>query len=118
MAWDKPNVCSAHASREIMAPFLHRLLRGAVLGMMLLIAGAANLICVAYDADDNDETPPVTVELSVVAPCKKSLHVPKTQRHAGIGEEKPQTEIAPSLAFESAPLLDKASPQLVVPLRT
>src|SRR5882672_4960048 len=100
----------------IMAPFLHRLLRGAVLGMMLLIAGAANLICVAYDADDNDETPPVTVELSVVAPCKKSLHVPKTQNHAGIGEEKPQTEGRTSLAFESAPLLDKASPQLVVPL--
>jgi hypothetical protein len=115
---DKPNLCSAHASREIMVPFLHRLLRGAVLGMMLLIAGAANLICVAYDADDNDETPPVTVELSVVAPCKKSLHVPKTQSHAGICEEKPQTEVAPSLAFESAPLLSKASPQLVVPLRT
>jgi len=102
----------------IMAPFLHRLLRGAVLGMMLLIAGAANLICVAYDADDNDETPPVTVELSVVAPCKKSLHVPKTQRHSGICQEKPQTEGRTSLAFESAPLLDKASPQLVVPLRT
>src|SRR5712672_2744589 len=101
-----------------MAPFLHRLLRGAVLGMMLLIAGAANLICVAYDADDNDETPPVTVELSVVAPCKKSLHVPKTQNHARIGEEKPQTEVIISMALESAPRLDKASPQLVVPLRT
>jgi hypothetical protein len=104
--------------QEIMAPFLHRLLRGAVLGMMLLLAGAANLICVAYDADDNDETPPVTVELSVVAPCKKSLHVPKTQNHAGICQEKPQPEVMTSLAFESASFFDKASPQLVVPLRT
>ena len=117
MAW-KGRVCFRPMLRDIMAPFLHRLLRGAVLGMMLLIAGAANLICVAYDADNDDETPPITVELSVVAPCKKSLHVPKTQNHAGICEEKPQTDAMTSLAFESAPLLDKASPQLDVPLRT
>src|SRR5258707_7624924 len=101
-----------------MAPFLHRLLRSAVLGMMLLLAGTANLICVAYDADDDDETPPVTVELSLVAPCKKSLHTPGTQNHAGFRDVKPQTEVMVQVAFESAALLTQDSPQLVVPLRT
>lgn len=120
---DKPNVFSAHASRDIMAPFLHRLLRGAVLGMMLLIAGTANLICVSYDADNDDETPPITVELNLVAPCKKSLHIARNQNQAGIHDQKAQEpeqqpEVMASVAFESLPLLDKASPQLVVPLRT
>ncbi|MGZ4854803.1 MAG: hypothetical protein ACXVKH_06215 [Candidatus Angelobacter sp.] len=105
-----------------MAPFLHRLLRGAVLGMMLLIAGTANLICVSYDADNDDETPPVTVELNLVAPCKKSLHIARNQNQAGTHDQKAQPEQQPevmaSVAFESLPLLDKASPQLVVPLRT
>jgi hypothetical protein len=101
-----------------MAAFLHRLLRGAVLCMMFLLAGTANLICVSYDADDNDDTPPITVELSVLAPCSKSIHIPKKQNHSGIRCEKPQTVVIASVAFESAPLLDKASPQVVVPLRT
>src|SRR5947209_13208652 len=101
-----------------MTSFLHRLFRGAVLGMMLLLAGTANLICVSYDADDDDDTPPITIELSLAAPCRKSLHVPKNQSHAGIPSEKPLSEPMASVVLESIPLLTKAAPQLVVPLRT
>ncbi|HEV7520563.1 MAG TPA: hypothetical protein VGP89_05645 [Candidatus Angelobacter sp.] len=101
-----------------MAPFIHRLLRAAVLGMMLLLAGSFDFTCVSYDADADDDTPPVTVEMSLAAPCKKSLNAFKSQNHAGVRGEKGQTQLLIAVAFESDPLLAQRSPQLVVPLRT
>lgn len=104
-----------------MTQFLHRVFRSTVLALMLLLAGTANLVSVSYDADDDDDTPPVTVELNLVAPCKKSIQGPRQQAHARafrLCDEKPQAELLASVQFEAAPLLKNGSPQLVVPLRT
>ena len=109
----------AGLSGMFMAGFLYRFFRGAVLGVMLLLAGTASLVCVSYDADDDDDTPPVTVELNLAAPCKKNLHIPKQHNHqAAVPGEKLQTAMQASLPFAPTPLLDQASPQMVVPLRT
>ena len=102
-----------------MTPFLHKILRGAVLGMMILLAGAANLVCVSYDTDDDEDTPPITVEMNLLTPSRKNLHIPKLQnaRFLRHREDQPQTELLADLQFDATNLLDKGSPQLVVPLR-
>jgi hypothetical protein len=102
-------------------PFLHKFLRGAVLGMMFLLAGTANLVCLNFDADDDEDTPPISVELNIVAPCKKCIHVLKPHSHARtfrLRDEKPVTTQLASAVFESPILLDQESPQFLVPLRT
>jgi hypothetical protein len=103
-----------------MAPFLHKLFRGAVLGLMLLLAGSANLVCLSFDADDNEDTPPVSVELNIVAPCKKAMQAPKLDsvatvsvRDALLASPKPA-----SVVVTSPILLTQESPELQVPLRT
>ena len=104
-----------------MGSFLHRLLRGAILGMMLLLAGTANLVCLSFDADDDEDTPPVSVELSIVAPCKKNVQLPKPHAHNRtfrLRDEKPVTTELASISFEAPILLHQESPQLLVPLRT
>src|SRR5579864_1616701 len=59
-----------------MKPLLTRYLRGAVLGMMLLLSGMAGMVCFSYDADGDDSTPPVTVEFNGVVPSKKVFRFP------------------------------------------
>ena len=58
-----------------MKPLLTRYLRGAVLGMMLLLSGMAGMVCFSYDADGDESTPPVTVEFNGVVPSKKGIQV-------------------------------------------
>ena len=104
-----------------MGSFLHKLFRGAILGMMLLLAGTANLVCLSFDADDDEDTPPVSVELNIVAPCKKSIQLPRPHAHARtfrLRDEKPVITQLASIAFEAPILLHQESPQLRVPLRT
>ena len=57
----------------------HKSVRGAVLGLMLLLAGAAPLFTVAVDNDDDDDTPPITVEINLVAPSRKTVHMPTAE---------------------------------------
>lgn len=38
-----------------------------VLTLALLLSAPMNLFCIAVDTDNDDETPPITLELSVVA---------------------------------------------------
>jgi hypothetical protein len=109
-----------------MKPLLTRYLRGAVLGMMLLLSGMAGMVCFSYDADGDESTPPVTVEFNGVVPSKKGIQVssPRSSsvaQHVG-GAQPASAELLASISllsvtFSSAPALDKGSPQLVVPLR-
>lgn len=103
-----------------MASFVNRLLRGMVVGVMLLLAATASLVSFSYDADDDDDTPPITIELSIVAPAKRPAHLIKQQSPARVShlrdEETPASQIA-SAELEPVLLLAQGSPQLVIPLR-
>ncbi len=104
-----------------MRSFLNRLLRGAVLGVMLLVAATANLVSFSYDADGDDETPPVNIELSIVAPNKKLAHVVRQHAPAhrlGFEVQRFFIQEPASLEFESQLPFDTSSPQFVVPLRS
>jgi hypothetical protein len=109
-----------------MKPLLTRYLRGAVLGMMLLLSGMASMVCFSYDADGDESTPPVTVEFNGVVPSKKGIQVSSPRlsavaHHARYAQPAALELLASvntlSVRFSSAPALDKGSPQLVVPLR-
>jgi hypothetical protein len=108
-----------------MKPLLTRYLRGAVLGMMLLLSGMAGMVCFSYDADGDESTPPVTVEFNGVVPSKKGIQV-SSPRSSAVAHHVRGTQpltfdllasVTASERFSSAPALDKGSPQLVVPLR-
>jgi hypothetical protein len=104
-----------------MASFLHRSLRFAVLGLMFLLAGTANLLCVSYDTDNDEDTPPITVELSIVAPSKKDVQVAAPQARTQtfrLHDEKPLVYEAASASPAIPTLLDQKAPELQVPLRT
>ena len=106
---------------QTMKPLLTRYLRGAVLGMMLLLSGMAGMVCFSYDADGDESTPPVTVEFNGVVPSKKGIQVSSPSSSAvayHVREAQPPTlELVASVNSYSVPTLDKGSPQLVVPLR-
>jgi hypothetical protein len=104
-----------------MKPFFTRFLRGAILGMMLLLSGMAGMVCFSYDADDDESTPPVTVEFNGVVPSKKGIQI--SRPHSSLAAHHIHDAQPMSLAylvavhFSSVPALDKGSPQLLVPLR-
>ena len=109
---------------KTMKPLLTRYLRGAVLGMMLLLSGMAGMVCFSYDADGDESTPPVTVEFNGVVPSKKGIQVssPRSSAVAHHARDAQPLELLASanilsVRSSSAPALDKGSPQLVVPLR-
>jgi hypothetical protein len=100
-----------------------RFLRGAVLGMMLLLSGMASMVCFSYDADNDASTPPVTVEFNGVVPSKKSVQISRPRSsvvaHHIRGTEPPAADFAAQVILSTAavPALIQASPQLLVPLR-
>jgi hypothetical protein len=93
-----------------------------MVGLMLLVTGAAPLFVVSVDNDNDDDTPPITVELSLVAPSRKTVQMPAA------AEDRQVTATGHRESFSKAVLashhhpatleLDQSSPQLVVPLRT
>jgi hypothetical protein len=100
-----------------------RFLRGAVLGMMLLLSGMASMVCFSYDADNDESTPPVTVEFSGIVPSKKSIQIsgPRSSvvaQHIR-GTEPPAADFASPMVLSTASVaaLIQSSPQLLVPLR-
>jgi hypothetical protein len=104
-----------------MKPLFTRFLRGAVLGMMLLLSGLACMVCFSYDADGDDSTPPVTIEFNGVVPSKKGIQISRP-RSSVVADHARDTQprsfdFLASAHFSSAPALDKGSPQLLVPLR-
>jgi hypothetical protein len=89
--------------------------------MMLVLSGMAGMVCFSYDADGDESTPPVTIEFNGVVPSKKNMQIPRLHSTAAaerVRNEQPASfDLLATEDFSSAPLLDKASPQLVVPLR-
>jgi hypothetical protein len=105
-----------------MTNFWYKCFRGFVLGAMLLLAGAANFVCISYDADGDEDTPPVTVELNVVAPSRKTVQTPhkhlvRSNFHSQSQVQQVVPQLLASVDRGSASQLDQGSQQLVVPLR-
>jgi hypothetical protein len=104
-----------------MRPFLIRFLRGLVLGVMLLLSGIASMVCFSYDGDDDESTPPVTVELNGVLPSKKPTQIPGPRSSAAIHHirdtQAPSFDFLAAVDPSFAQLRDKGSSQLLVPLR-
>jgi len=56
-----------------MSLFVRKYARWLVLPLILVLTGSANLLCLSVDNDDDDDTGPVGIEFSFVAPCRCSL---------------------------------------------
>lgn len=101
--------------------FWHKSIRRALLLTMLLLTGAAPLFTISVDADDDDDTPPVTVEFNLVAPARKTvqLSVAEASRQVtATGHREPFRKAALASHHHLTHELAMSSPQLVVPLRT
>jgi hypothetical protein len=99
----------------------HKSVRGALLGLMLLLTGTAPLFTVAVDNDNDDETPPITVEMNLVAPARKTVHMPSAEascQFTATGHREPFRKAAFSSHHQPTLRPEAGPPQLVVPLRT
>lgn len=95
--------------------------RTAVLAMMILLSGMASMVCLSYDTDGDESTPPVTVEINGIVPNKKSTQLPEPHSieaasHSQSVEPTPAAAMA-SVELSFAPRLDSNSLPLLVPLR-
>lgn len=94
----------------------------AVLSLALLLLGGVNLFSVSVDNDDDEDTPPITVEFSFIASVKKAIQSEKDETlHRKIDSARSEQSQHHSAALDGqaiSGLLLKTSPQLVVPLRT
>lgn len=101
-----------------MRSYWNRLVCQAVLGAMMLLVSAANLVSISYDADDQDEVPPVTVELKFVVHSLRSasdLRPRAVDFLAVFSTVEHKTYGLAETAYTRAQL-EKGSPQLLVPL--
>lgn len=48
--------------------------RRLILFLMFFLAGTSNCFCASYDADPNDDVPPVTLEFDFVVPGSSVVH--------------------------------------------
>jgi hypothetical protein len=95
--------------------------RTAVLAMMILLSGMASMVCLSYDTDGDESTPPITVEINGIIPNKKSTQLPEP-RSIEAASHSQSVELTPAVAMASvepsfAPQLDSNSLPLLVPLR-
>jgi hypothetical protein len=107
-------------SLKVMAIW-HKLVRGALLSLMILLAGVAPLLTVAVDNDDDDDTPPITVEMNLDAPSREAAQIPAieiAQQFTVVGNGDLFGKAALSSQHHSMIHTVTGSPQLVVPLRT
>jgi hypothetical protein len=93
----------------------------AILGFALVLIGTASLFTVLVDNDGDDDTPPITIELSLVAPVKKAVQITKAEAHQSpvFGNSTQQSRrMASNFQEEPTSGAGMGSPQLLVPLRT
>jgi hypothetical protein len=95
--------------------------RTAVLAMMILLSGMASMVCLSYDADGDESTPPITVELNGIIPNKKNAQIPKPHSTEAASHLR-TVELTPAAAMASVepsfvPQFDSNSLPLLVPLR-
>lgn len=95
--------------------------RTAVLAMMILLSGMASMVCLSYDTDGDESTPPITVEINGIIPNKKSAQLPEP-RSIEAASHFQTVKLTPAVAMASvessfAPQLDSNSLPLLVPLR-
>jgi hypothetical protein len=107
-----------------MSLLAYRFVRASVLGLMFFLAMTAACSTDSYDPNPYDDTPPVvTVEFNYVVPSRVSLRKPSAQakirREAAFSNKvQPITTASMALlASVAAPALQKAYPQLIIPLR-
>jgi hypothetical protein len=93
----------------------------AMLGFALVLIGTASLFTILVDNDGDDDTPPITVELNLVAPAKKAVQMTKAETHQSpvLGNSTQQSRrLTSNFQEEPASGPGKGSPELLVPLRT
>jgi hypothetical protein len=95
--------------------------RTVVLAMMILLSGMASMVCLSYDTDGDESTPPVTVEINGVIPSKKTAQVPEPRSSEAASHFR-SVQLTPAATMASvepafAPQLDSNSLALLVPLR-
>lgn len=98
-----------------------KLCRTAVLAMMILLSGMASMVCLSYDTDGDESTPPVTVEINGIIPNRKSTQIPEPRSIEAASHFR-TVELAPAATMASvepafAPQFDSNSLPLLVPLR-
>jgi len=104
-----------------MVSLKHKSVLSAVLSLILLIFGGANLFSVSVDNDGDDETPPITIEFNFIASCKKSIQTEKAEalrRRTEFARSEASQRRSTSLDGQSISGSLTVSPQSVVPLRT
>lgn len=95
-------------------------LRISLIGVMLLVAAAANLVCISYDANDQDDIPPVTVDLKFVQQSPRAV-VDQVKTTSMATPElmpaliaKPQRTLVAESPIRS--LTELSSPDILLPL--
>jgi hypothetical protein len=104
---------------------VHRLIRGAVLAGMVLLATTAFCSCDSYDPDPYDDVPPiVTVDFNYVVPAGVSVRRPQSQGkrqlalYSGNKTRQFPSPDAPGLrAWRVNSSLLPGAPQWAIPLR-
>jgi hypothetical protein len=91
-----------------------------LLGLVLVIAGGANQFTVSVDADDDDDTSPVVVELSIDTQKNVAVDGKADVQHrpTAVTCTDSAQHMAHSLDCQPVPGIGNGSPELVVPLRT
>jgi hypothetical protein len=102
-----------------------RLIRGAILACMVLLAGTALCSSDSYDPDPYDDTPPVvTVEFNYVVPVRLNIRRPQSQSKRQISlnsgnqvRQPSSADVASLRVFQDGFLLLRGPSRLPIPLR-
>lgn len=103
-----------------MLSIANKYLRAAMLALVLLPAASVNCLCVSYDMDDDDNIPPVNVELSVITPSRSVSPAGETKSsprsHRCAYPLRAKSPLVASHDQRQAPAALSGSPQFAIPL--